>query len=593
MIWTRPWMLVLLLPWAAFVLWQWWRARRTGRWSQVMDSDLLSALGYQPGSQRHKGLSLALAIAGVLLIVALAGPARSLAGGTTLSQGSLVVVLDNSLSMTVQDLAPSRLVRARRAVLDWARSGLFQRTAVITYSGSAHWLTPFTRDVDTLALQLNQLDPYLMPQYGNRPDLAFAKVAEKLRESPNQRTHLLWLTDDASPGQLAAIRSTLTHDGRTWIMPVGTEGGGPIPLPDNQGFLNDGDQMVVPRLDRTEVNDVADALGAQVLSLGQEPNSTWLGAAGREASQQRAVREWGYWLLIPALVLLLPWYRRGVIYLLPLFMVLHPDTASAESWSDWWLKNREQRAYQALQEDRPDEARQLSQRPEMDAAAAFTAGDYDAAIDIWSELDSADAHFNRGNALVRKGELDAALEAYDQAIAQGHPTAESNRAKVQQFLEQQQKQQQSGEQGDESQPSQGDQQNGEEQDGQQQSQQGQEAEQQQGESPQQNAQPQPSEPADEPEDQSQGSDEQDAESVEEEQTETGWPQETEEEPTGEETDVPPRVDDQTRLREQAVEQLLNQVPQAPDSLLKHKFQYQFQQDPVPRESNGQEDPQLW
>ena len=581
MIWTRPWLLLLLVPWLLFMVWQWRRARSTGRWSQVMDPHLLSALGYRAGQQRQPALSLALGLAGVLLIVALAGPARSLAGGTSLSQGSLVVVLDNSLSMAVEDMAPSRLVRARRTVLDWAGSGLFQRTAVIAYSGTAHWLTPFTRDVETLQLQLNQLDPYLMPQYGNRPDRAFARVQEKLKEWPGQRVHILWLTDDASPERAGAIQTRLTQSGRLWIMPFGTEAGGPIPLPNNQGFLNDGSQMVVPRLERTEFSRTAEQLGARVLAPGQQPQAAWLGTAGREASQERAVREFGYWLLVPALMLLLPWYRRGLVYALPAFILLQPPAAEAAQWTDWLLKNREQRAWQAMQEGEYEQAESLSRRPTIDASAAFRQGDYDKAIDHWAELDTPGADFNRGNALVRQGELEAALEAYQRAIDQGHKAARENHRKVKEFLERQQqgsekqqKQQSSENQQDSGQPS--SQSDSESQSGQQNQQSGNESN-------------QPSQPQSESNESEGSQSDSDSRSNNESQP-ADDAQQAKEPGDGEPQPGQQEADPAERLRQQAVEQLLNQVPRAPESILRHKFQYQYEKDPERQGSNEQETP---
>jgi len=580
MILTRPWLLLLLVPWLLYMVWQWRRSQSSGRWSQVMDLQLLSALGYQAGRQRQPGLSLALGLAGVLLIVALAGPARSLAGGTSLSQGSLVVVLDNSLSMAVEDMAPSRLVRARRTVLDWAGSSLFQRSAVIAYSGTAHWLTPFTRDVDTLALQLNQLDPYLMPQFGNRPDRAFAKVSEKLQEWPGERVHLLWLTDDASPQYANAIQSNRPKNGELWIMPLGTEAGGPIPLPNDQGFLNDGSQMVVPRLERAEFSRVAEQLGARVLAPGQQPQPGWLGTAGREASQERAVREFGYWLLIPALMLLLPWYRRGLVYALPLVVVLQPPAAEAAQWTDWLLKNREQRAWQALKEGDHEQAESLSRRPSVSASAAFAQGEYDKAIDRWAELDTPAAHFNRGNALVRQGELEAALEAYQQAIDLGHEAARENHRKVKDFLERQQQQQNADQQQD-SQNS---------QDSDEASQSGQESSQSDSQ-PGQSGQDDPSSGQESSPSESEQSGSEGAETDEEAQAEeSAMPEQTDDPTEGDPQPGEQPMDPAERLREQAVEQLLNQVPRAPESILRHKFQYQYEKDPERQGSNQQETP---
>jgi Ca-activated chloride channel family protein len=65
-------------------------------------------------------------------------------------------------------------------------------------------------------------------------------------------------------------------------------------------------------------------------------------------------------------------------------------------------------------------------------------------------VDSADARYNRGNSLAHLGEYDAAIAAYDQALAMepGMTDALHNRAVVEKMKEQEQQQQQEGEQGE-------------------------------------------------------------------------------------------------------------------------------------------------
>lgn len=562
MIWTRPLILLALLPWLAWAIWRWRRQQRQGAWHRLMDERLLRRLNYQGGARRQSLSQGALLLAGVLVIVAAAGPARPLTGGTMLTAGNLIVVLDATLSMTVEDTPPSRAVRAERLVQDWASSGVFERTAVLVYSGSAHWLVPLTRDIETLALQLEQMSPYIMPQFGNRPELAFEQVSERL-ESFQGRSQLLWITDDASPGRIEALLAARPPVERLWLMPMGTESGGPIPLPDGSGYLQDGSRMVMPTLDRAGFRDVAGQLNATLLPMEQPVANLDLSIEQGEASSERQVREWGFWLLLPVLFLLLPWYRRGLVYALPLGLLWQPMPAEAAGWADPLLKNREQRAFQAYQEGEADRSLALTERPDLAAQLAFEQGDYEQAEELWQQQDTASAHYNRGNALAHQGRLQEAIDAYDKALARADlAAARHNRDRVAEALEQQQQQQQDQQQqdsqsedlqnGDSDSPS------GESQDPAQQSPQ----------QPGNQDEPQPQE------EETTGQDQSDAGSDEE----PGEPEEARQ--------AEPEADLETRRRDQAVEQLLNRVPAVQGQVLQRKFQYQFQQAPTDEEPDS-------
>ena len=124
-----------------------------------------------------------------------------------------------------------------------------------------------------------------------------------------------------------------------------------------------------------------------------------------------------------------------------------------------------------------EKAAALARDPVSVGRSVVRSGEYANATEAWSQAESADAHYNRGNALAHLGEYDAAIAAYDQALAidPAMEDAVINRELVEQMKEQQeqQQQQQDGDQGDS--------QNGESSSEQQEGEQAQEGDQQQGE----------------------------------------------------------------------------------------------------------------
>ena len=126
--------------------------------------------------------------------------------------------------------------------------------------------------------------------------------------------------------------------------------------------------------------------------------------------------------------------------------------AWAEIDLDALWRNADQQGKALLEDGKATEAQQKFATPAWRGVAAFEAGDYAAAAEAFEQSEQADASYNRGNALARAGELQAALEAYDAQLAErpDHADAQYNRELIQALLDQQQQQQQQGDGGDNS-----------------------------------------------------------------------------------------------------------------------------------------------
>src|SRR5690606_38589553 len=139
-------------------------------------------------------------------------------------------------------------------------------------------------------------------------------------------------------------------------------------------------------------------------------------------------------------------FRRGLFFCLPLVFVASSLTSppvQAGWWDDLWQR-RDQQAWDALRADDPNRAAALAKDPSLSGEAWYRSGGFSNALSAWLNRDSADAHYNRGNALAQMGELDAAIQAYDRAL-ELQPDMEDaafNRELLQQMKEQQQQQEQ-------------------------------------------------------------------------------------------------------------------------------------------------------
>jgi Ca-activated chloride channel family protein len=339
----------------------------------------------------------------------------------------------------------------------------------------------------------------------------------------------------------------------------------------NGGFVKDQTgSILLPKLDSTALRQLS-ALGRgkfATLTTDDSDIDYLLQAIASDFPETKEIGDqsfdiWednGYWLILLVLPLLLASFRKGVVFVIILApnLLISPST-EASIWQDLWLTD-DQQGYKALQQGDAEAAQGLFKNPQWQASAAYKNQDYKAAAKQFSQGDSADDFYNLGNSLARAGDLDGAINAYDQAL-KIHPDMDdaiANRQLVEQLKQQQQNQDQNGEPQDQDQDQD---QNGESQN--QEQQQGES--QQQPEDDQQNSEQQ----------QNTGEEEESANQEQEEQSKAQSNQEqSQEEPSEEEQSEEDLLKEQQQME---LQQWLRRVPDDPGGLLKQKFRYQSQQ----------------
>lgn len=600
---------LLLLPVAAWVAWRVGTGRggRDG-WRAVVDKALQAyvlAEG-ERASQRRWPLLTAMA-ATVVASLALAGPTWDrLPVPAYRSDEALVVALDLSRSMDAGDVEPTRLTRAKLKLLDLLERRKGGQTALVVFTSNAFTVTPLTTDTKTITSLVNALSSEIMPSRGSLLEVGIEKAATLLRQSGTSRGQILLVTDAiASPAAFDRV-GDLNGDGIvTDVLAVGTEEGAPIPNSDGSFLTDASGQVVVPQLNVDNLRRLAAAGGGRFARLSVDdsdldrlfPNDVVGVATDTDESTHEADiwRDQGIWLTLILLPLLALAFRRGWVYVLAAGVMLPLPKAQAFEWRDLWHRP-DQQGIEALERDSPEEAAELFEDPEWTAAARYRAGQFDASAAALDGIDTADAHYNRGNALARAGKLAEAVEAYDRALKlePDHADAKYNRDLVADLLKQQQQQQQQQQQGqqnaDQQTANQGEQgQQGEQSPQDQQNQPGRQGRQgQQGQSDQQGDQEQASEQL-----ARQGSDSSSSNDADEDSSE----QNARTEPQQAQSDEQTAPDDQSLqaaaspddvedwASEQAADQWLRRIPQDPGGLLRRKFLYQYQQLGVDQDGN--------
>ena len=447
--WFRPeWLLVL--PLLGWLLWKrWHREKRAGRWQMILPVAFHRVL-LSGGNGRNSKLPwIALGLGWLLALLALLGPSwQRVEQSTQKPADPLVVMLELTPHMLATDSSPNRLEQARRKIYDLLQNRTDAQTAVIVYAGSAHTLVPLSDDLATSRNLLEALKPSIMPQPGHRADLAVTKALELLDQGALGEGRLLLITSSLSDQERSGIRQALSgHAPQLLVLGVGSREGSPVVDESGQFLKDDQGAILLPRLDSPSLRAFAlDVDGRYRQARLDDNDLRGLGLLDgpqhlRDDGQTLHLDTWadqGYWLLLPLLLLVACAGRRGWLFCLPLLLILAPQPGYAMSFSDLWLRP-DQQGMRLLQQKKPLQALEHFSDPLWQGVALYQAGDYAGAALRFAEVNSASAHYNRGNALAMNDELEAAIDAYEQALELQPElqAAAQNKALVEQILEQQ------------------------------------------------------------------------------------------------------------------------------------------------------------
>lgn len=447
----RPfWLLILPLP--IWVLWRLWhRQRQIGRWQRLLPEAFHAELLTRGKLRNSRRPWLLLCVAWVLAVMALLGPSWELVDQPSLSRADpLVVLLETTPAMLATDARPSRLEQAKRKILDLLHARQDAQTAVVAFAGSAHTLVPLTNDVATTQNLLDALQPDLMPEAGHRADLAVTHGIELLQRGANGRGRLLFIGSSLSTEERSAIAAALTASGHTLlILGVGTDEGAPIAMEDGSFLKDDKGAIVIPRLDESAMRRFASSVDGRyqrarlddddLRDLGVlERSGTLIAEEGSTRLDSRL--DQGYWLLLPLLLVAALAGRRGWLFCLPLLIAL-PQPANALTMEDFWLR-ADQQGMRLMESQRPEQAAERFDNPRWRGYAHYQAGNFAESAESFARGDTAADHYNRGNALAHTDDLEAAIEAYEQALELDADleAARRNKAVVEDILRQRKQQ---------------------------------------------------------------------------------------------------------------------------------------------------------
>jgi Ca-activated chloride channel homolog len=225
--------------------------RRIKRFSQFAASQVWRSIVPELDWSASMKKNLLWLLAMAFVFVALARPQWGSHEETvTVSGLDVMIALDVSQSMEVEDIVPSRMKKSKHFIRSLLERLQGDRVGVVAFAGSSYLASPLTTDMDYVLETVDLLNPRMVVNQGTNVGIGLETAAKALDRGAEEsgaapeaapdakKSRIIILISDGEDHEEKAIEGAklLKQTGaRLYVFGIGTVKGGPIPTRDDQG----------------------------------------------------------------------------------------------------------------------------------------------------------------------------------------------------------------------------------------------------------------------------------------------------------------------------------------------------------------------
>jgi Ca-activated chloride channel family protein len=441
------WLFALTLPLVLAVLAVVIARLRRSQW-QAFAADRLRPILIKRRSPITRWISFSLLLlACISLVIALTRPHEK--AGTReekILSRNVLIALDLSRSMRVQDVKPDRLSRAKIAIYELLEELPNERVGIIGFAGSSYVYAPLTVDHAAVRQTVEQIDENWATLGGSNLKEALELAIDTLKKTGQKQNALVIFSDgEKHDDSLDDIASEAKLAGVNILaIGIGTENGDYVPnadFPSNR-MVDETGQPVISRLQPEVLRNLAEATNGKYAAAGSgddiaslvKNSIKELDAIEMDGRQREISIEYYQWFLLPAIAFLFAtiiigtrWRGVGkVIAAIAIFLMPDPSQADDAKDAARFLSEKNFSAASQTYRKLAKETRSSNLRSRYhlgEGIASLRGGSFKSARSAFSKsLDAnnpdvlAEAHLGMANSLFQLGWLELAESAYPQDL---------------------------------------------------------------------------------------------------------------------------------------------------------------------------------